>query len=228
MVITDMRSDWKKIFCIIVIIIASNCAWVVRTKEKLDRPPLDLTPLSDSLLVLPDSGSGEHDEIVLFHTHKHSSYDYLYPILTSQPILTYAIGCDGFFNIIFFKGEESKSCDIGYISRSAIQELVFDLNNIGFFRADEERSPYKYIDIEKTYLFGIVIKNKQYTQKFSPSSVIKSVYIHLRNFTYKTEYRGFNDDAEKYGDGEALQILKNGFEIIEAFFEDNLRKFDEN
>lgn len=221
-----MRSDWKIVltatFFLLVIVFASNCAWVIRTREEIDRVPIDLTPLSESLLVLPDSVSNKYDPIINFQIRWRMTYN-----KPTQPILTYTVDADGKFNVFFEGCAGQKNVDLGYLDHSDIHDLIYALNDISFFNISEERLLYEHFDVERIYLFGILVKTKRRVIQNHPSEVTYHFNYKLKNFNHKGDYYGIRGVTDKQEHIREIQILKDGSGLTEKFFGDRAREFSE-
>lgn len=211
---TNMRSDWQRTFNLVATALLLNCAWVVRTREEIGRSLIDIIPLPDSLLTLPDSSVYEHDTMISFQIRWRYTYD-----MPTQPILTFVVRADGKFSVFYEGHGDEENIDLGYLKRSDIQPLVNTLNEIGFFHIGEKRFLYEHYDVEKTYFFGILAAtNRQLTQN-CPSDVTYHFNLGFKNFRHRCDYygtEGITDDSARISE---LKILKNGCTLIKDLFE---------
>jgi hypothetical protein len=217
-----MRHDWKKILNLVAAVLLLNCAWVVRTREEIDRPSIDISPMTDSLLVMPDSSVCKHDTMISFQIRWRYTYD-----KPTQPILTFAVRTDGAFSVLYEGHRGEENIDLGFLKRSDIQPLVHTLNEIGFFHLGGKRFLYEHFDVEKTYIFGILAKtNRQLTQN-CPSDVTYHFDFAFKNFRHKGDYCGMEGITDDSSLIHELEILKNGCAFIDDFFEREALDFSE-
>lgn len=216
----NMRSDWKRILCLLMFLLVLNCAWVIRSREEIDRPELNLTPLPDSLL-LPDSSGNKYNYVITFRINwrHYSSFK------QAQLVLTYAVREDGKFEATYQGHTGQENIDLGYLDRIEIRHLIDTLNMLGFFHISEDRLLYEHFDVEKVYLFGFLIKTKKELIHNYPSDVIYDFGFRLKNFAHNGNYCGIEDIRDEPERLRELQILKKGTELIEDFFEKKALEF---
>lgn len=217
-----MRSDWKRILYLLILFTFFNCAWVIRTREEVNRPSLKLDPLPESLVVLPDSSSDDYKYIVVFQTRwRFTSYQ------ATQPILTYAVRADGKFEVTYHGHSGFEEIDLGYLDRSEIQHLVDTLNNLGFLRIGKAGLFYEHFDVEKIYLFGLLIKTKRQVIQNYPSDVTYHFVFRLKTLIHQGNYCGIEGVTERPEYIKELQVLKCGSELIEKYFEEKALEFSD-
>jgi TonB family protein len=214
----NMRSDWKGILCLLTLFTFFNCAWVIRTREEIIRPPPNFNPLPESLVVLPDSSGDKHNYPIVFDIG----------LRQSQPILTYAVRADGKFEASYVGHFGHQHINLGYLNRSEIQHLIDTLNNLGFFQISGDRSLYCHFDVEKIYLFGLLIRTKRYVIEHFPRDVVYESAFRLKNFTHGMSYYGVEGITEKHKHIKELQVLKHGSELIESYFEKKALEFSDS
>jgi len=217
-----MRLHWKGIFSFLAAVLLLNCAWVVRTREEINRPPIDTAPLPDSLLLMPDSSVYRHDTMISFQTRWQYTHD-----KPTQPILTFSVRTDGKFSVFYEGHRGEENIDLGFLKRSDMQPLVHTLNEIGFFHVGEKRFLYEYYDVEKTYFFGILAKTNRLLTQNCPSDVTYHFSFVFKNFNHKGDYcgmEGITDDSLRISE---LKLLKDGCTLIKDFFERKALDFSE-
>lgn len=201
-----MRSDWKRILYLLILFSLFKCAWVVRTREEFNRFSFDIHPLPESLIILPDYNGDIYKYPIIFQVRwRHSSFH------ESQSVLNYKVRADGRF--------EAGDIKLGYLSRVEMQHLIDTLNSIGFFCITEGRLLYEYFDVERIYLFGLLVKTKRQVIQNYPNDVTYHSNFKLRNLHHSSDYYGVEKVTENPEFIKELQILKQGHELMEDFFE---------
>jgi TonB family protein len=220
--VTNMQSNWKRILCLLTFLFVLNCAWVIRSREEIDRPQINLTPLPDSLLSLSDSSENKCNYVITFRINwRHSSFK------QAQPVLTYAVREDGKFEATYQGHTGQENIDLGYLDRIETQHLIDTLNILGLFHINEDRLLYEHFDVEKVYLFGFLMKKKKQLMHNCPDNVSYNFDFRLKHITYKGNYCGTENVREKPEYVQELHILKKGTELIENFFEKKALEFSE-
>ena len=208
-----IQIDWKiyvfQISVALVILFASNCIWITYHREEINRQPLDLTPLPESLLVLGDSAQ----------TNEHI---FIYQNLP----LKHIVQANGKFDISYESTEEQYKLYMDSIDCNDVQNLIFELNKTGFFNLSDEKSLYEYYMVKRTYLFGFLKNTSRELKLYLPNNPECHVDFMLENFTIRIDYYGNDNVCNKSSYSIELNVLRDGFEEIERFFKTKIHNIN--
>jgi hypothetical protein len=179
-------------------------------------PFLDLSPLPESLLSLPDDVSDDLKPVIYFQARN-----------TINPLsvyISYYIENDG---SLYISLGDSVKYKLGNIQKSDILSFIQELNDIGFLKIEEESLSYKHFDIEKTFLFGLLVKTKRKALDIYPEAIRCILDLNLKNLNKEFNYCGFDSTDKNPDRYRIMKVLEDGIKITESFFQNQVNKSTE-
>jgi hypothetical protein len=214
-----MRAGWKKIapelFTAIVLLTVTQCSpYRKRSAEEIRELPTNITPLPESLLVLPINGSENGHTIIGFT---------VYP---EQVIMQYSIDTEGELSVCLAFGLQwlPHPIALGKTDLEGIQTLVYELNNIGYFSITDDLIINKIYAKSSGILEPLIIspeEAKKHRDLYVGSGIPPQYECHFRlqGIDHKLTYPGMYEDSVYYENIPEIRVAKECMLMIEDFLD---------